>query len=566
MKKQYRQFFKSGVLLLGIGSILAACQTPTGWHKEVGRNINAELKQAGAQTGPGGEVPAEVKAALLPPLELELGRSQAGDLLERRFDLAVNNAPTQQVFMSLVENTPYSMVVDPGIKGRISVKLQNVTVEEALKIIRRTHGYDYRRQGAQFTVYGRGLQTRMYPVNYLNLVRQSTSSTQVSSGQLGSGTSTGDASSTSTSTGGNSVVSVTTSTSVNFWQELGTTLTSMIGNGNGRSIIVNPQANLVIVRAYPKEHALIEDYLHLTQDVINRQVILEAKIIEVNLSSAYQTGINWSKVATSNGTTVTASQVGGGSIFSGTDVTNISGTSLTLDPNSGSFSPTGGTATTAFGGVFAVAAAAGSFSVFLEALKLQGEVQVLSSPRVSTVNNQKAVIKVGADEFFITSVSTSESTSGSTTTSTPSVELSPFFSGIALDVTPQIDKNGNIILHMHPTVSDVTQKNKSFTIQGNAFDLPLALTNIQETDNIVRSNSGQIIVIGGLMKEASTDNSASVPLLGDIPLLGKLFRHKKITRIKKELVILLRPTILNMGQEWNQDIEAARGRAEKILR
>jgi MSHA biogenesis protein MshL len=145
--------------------------------------------------------------------------------------------------------------------------------------------------------------------------------------------------------------------------------------------------------------------------------------------------------------------------------------------------------------------------------------------------------------------------------------LASFFSGIALDVTPQIDEENNILLHIHPAVSNVTQQDKSFAGLGTGgipLTLPLALSAIQESDNMVRAQSGQIIVIGGLMKEGSTDENASVPILGDIPILGNLFKHKKVTRIKKELVILLKPTVINTGQDWGDVTRESQDRIKKI--
>jgi MSHA biogenesis protein MshL len=176
------------------------------------------------------------------------------------------------------------------------------------------------------------------------------------------------------------------------------------------------------------------------------------------------------------------------------------------------------------------------------------------------MNNQKAVIKVGTDSYFVTRQDSTASTvaSGSPTVST---ELSPFFSGIALDVTPQIDESGNITLHIHPSVSEVSEK---LITVASSQTISTALSSVQESDNIVRATSGQIIVIGGLMKEASTDDNASVPLLGDIPLIGNLFKHKKVTRIKRELVILLKPTVINTGQDWSDAAGESHERIKKI--
>ena len=170
--------------------------------------------------------------------------------------------------------------------------------------------------------------------------------------------------------------------------------------------------------------------------------------------------------------------------------------------------------------------------------------QVLSSPRISTVNNQKAVIKVGQDEFFVTEISNTTTTSTGTTTNNPEVELTPFFSGIALDVTPQISESDEIILHIHPSISEVEDQTKTITLGDQRVDLPLALSTIRETDSIVYARSGQVVVLGGLMQNKSVDVNAGTPLLGNLPGVGHLFSQQRNKMVKNELVILLRPIIM----------------------
>ena len=220
-------------------------------------------------------------------------------------------------------------------------------------------------------------------------------------------------------------------------------------------------------------------------------------------------------------------------------------------------SPVSALGTSAFGGVFSVALQSKNFGAFIEMMKTQGEVNVLSSPRISAINNQKAVIKVGGEEFFITSITQNDDndTSNDRTTRTE-VEMQSFFSGIALDVTPQIDENGYINLHLHPTVSDVTQRNKTFIVGDEGFELPLAASSVRETDTVVRARSEQIIVVGGLMKEATVESKAIVPWLGELPLIGRFFRHESVSRVKKELVVLMKPTIADdHGGRW--DVESS---------
>ncbi len=543
--------------------VVAGCTTPSGWRDGTREGIDKTLDEARSSNQ---SVPTDVRKALLPPIEINLPQGRATPL-EPRFDLAVNNAAVRQVFLGIVEGTPYSMVLHPGVGGAITLNLKNVSVPEAMNAIRHVYGYEYRLEGNRFYVLGREMQTRLFMVNYLNLIRRGKSDTRVSGGGIGQRSSSGGVASAPATTGGASgfsSIELQTQSDVDFWKNIELTLKEIVGKEGGRKVIVNQQSGVVVVRAMPEELRVVEEFLGATHASVNRQVVLEAKIIEVELNDRFQAGINWSKISGN----YTASQVGGGTAdLSTTGSTSIAGSIGTLRPGTGSFSPTSpGTLSNAFGGVFTLAATASDFTAFIELLKGQGEVQVLSSPRVSTINNQKAVIKIGGDEFFVTGVSSSTGTTsgGITTTSTPTVDLTSFFSGIVLDVTPQIDENKNIVLHIHPSVSSVTQRDKNFSVSGSAFNLPLALSTIQESDNVVRAQSGQIIIIGGLMKEGTTDENVSVPILGDIPILGNLFRHKKVTRVKKELIILLKPTVIEAGQDWNDALRDSQDRVKKI--
>jgi MSHA biogenesis protein MshL len=464
-----------------------------------------------------------------------------------------------------VEGTPYDVVVHPSVGGAVTLNLKDVTVPEAFSAMRDAYGYEYRREGNRFVILGRELQTRLFDVNYLNLTRKGKSETRAKgSGEIGNRT--GGAGSSATTPGtdqaqdSGSSSSVETTTQSDFWKDLTDALTAIVGNDPGRKVIVNKQTGMVLVRAMPDELRSVENYLGATHASVNRQVVLEAKIIEVELSDRFQTGINWSGV---NGN-YTISQVGGGSPnLSTIGATPVFGGLGKIAPG-GTFAGNAGSATNAFGGVFTVAAVGSDFSAFLELLKAQGDTQVLSSPRVSTVNNQKAIIKVGGDEFFVTGVKSNVTTVGGATQTVPEVTLTSFFSGIVLDVTPQIDAEENIILHIHPSIGTVSERSKSVVIAGDQFTLPTAFSTIEESDNIVRARSSQIIVIGGLMKEGTTDEDDAVPFLGDVPVLGNLFKHKRVTRIKKELVILLKPTIVQLDKDWNNAVGESHERIKKI--
>jgi MSHA biogenesis protein MshL len=256
-----------------------------------------------------------------------------------------------------------------------------------------------------------------------------------------------------------------------------------------------------------------------------------------------------------NSDRIIAGQFGGSTVFD-TGVSNLQGQTDALNP--GNLPDIRSDVASAFGGMFAMSLDIGDFTGFLEFLQTQGDVHVLSSPRVSTVNNQKAVIKVGTDEFFVTDVDSQNNTSTTTTTTnqTVDIQLTPFFSGVALDVIPQISEANVVTLHIHPSVSDVTERIKQINInEANQLTIPLALSTIRESDSIVRARSGQVVVIGGLMQNQTKDTTASVPLLGDLPLVGGLFRHKQQTTHKSELVILLRPIVVDGDKTWVDEVK-----------
>jgi MSHA biogenesis protein MshL len=242
--------------------------------------------------------------------------------------------------------------------------------------------------------------------------------------------------------------------------------------------------------------------------------------------------------------------------------------SIALDS---AFSATLGTAASlasgvgAPGAVFGLALQTSNFAALLTFLETQGGVNVLSSPRVATINNQKAVLKVGTDDFFVTNISTTSTTTGTSTSIAPTITVQPFFSGIALDVTPQIDDNNNIILHVHPQVSQVVERRKVVDLGTlGTFTLPLASSSINETDTIVRVQDGNIVAIGGLMRQESTSDTSQVPGIGDQPGIGALFRQRGRTNAKSELVILLKPTIVHSDRDWQRDLADTRDRIQTL--
>lgn len=420
------------------------------------------------------------------------------------------------------------------------------------------------------------MQTRVFQVNYIVGSRKGSSDTQVNSGSVrnnsingSQGTATSAVSNNSTGSNSTSTLissSISTTSNNDFWGDLNESLNSLIGKDDGRKVIVNTQSGVIVVRAMPAEIRQVEKFLRLMQVNIERQVILEAKILNVQLNNDSQSGVNWSVFGRAGNTSAAVGSVnangslatpGNGDLVNGSLSATASNNVLT------------NAATTSLGGpLFAVALQGANISALLSFLETQGNVEVLSSPRIATINNQKAVLKVGTDEFFVTGVSQNTVASVGATTSSPQVTLQSFFSGISLDVTPQIDKNDNIILHMHPSISQVSTVNKQLTLGGanSQINLPLASSAVSETDSIVRTRDGSVIAIGGLMTEGKTTTRSKVPGLGDLAVVGKAFRQNGEKSNKSELVILLKATVIQGADSWSDDMLASQERIKEMKR
>ncbi|MBC3807571.1 pilus (MSHA type) biogenesis protein MshL [Undibacterium seohonense] len=558
------------ILLLSV----VGCAMPPS-RQETYDLIKSEMNKAAASKVKAAE-PEVVSASLLPSLQSELPPVRKP--LEERFNLSFSNAPAAQFFMGIVAGTPYNMLVHPDVSGNISANLKDVTLFEALDAIRELYGYEYKIEGSRIYVKPLTLQTRVFQINYLSSVRKGSSDIRVTSGsvadaimsnsngnnQTGQQNNSGNAP-TANSTQSVSSSKINTSSNNDFWAELKASLDILAGSGqDGRQVVINPQSGVVVVRAMSDEIRNISAYLKATQLSVDRQVILEAKILEVELNDQYQTGINWASFASLKSSPNSAASLG----FV-TPGTTLSTTRLTTD-GTGINAVTGlnlGAASRAAGSLFGLAFQTANFSALLSFLESQGSVHVLSSPRIATLNNQKAVLKVGKDEFFVTSLKTTPGvvSSAGNTAPTVSVEVQPFFSGVALDVTPQIDDSGNIILHVHPSVSKVSTIEKTVNAgSAGSVVLPLASSVVSETDSIVRGQNGRIVAIGGLMRQSNSDDRSQVPGAGEVPFLGGLFRNTNQISQKRELVILIRPTIVEGDAAWDQDLLESQKRIEEM--
>jgi MSHA biogenesis protein MshL len=555
--------------LTAAAALLSACQSGPA-PRATGTRIEAEMKEALAPR-PAAPVSPRLGAVLLPPLAQDLPKPTA--VPEQRFDLVVANASVPQVFHAIASGSRYSIVLPPGLTGSVSVNLKDVTLRESLDVMREMHGFEYRIDGTRVFIQAATVQTRIYQVAYPSARRTGRSDTKVISGSISSNlASAGGGTGTTVSEGSQ----IATTTDADFWKELETALKVIVGTEAGRSIVLSQHTGTIVARALPRELREIESFLRASRMSIERQVMLEAKIVEVTLREGFESGINWTGLNNGNhrfsvgadpsrvwvpGSIGRAAGIPAGAIVTPVDpsTTPPTITPTTLAQLIASPFASGGS------GALGMAITTGGFNGLLAFLETQGSVHVLSSPRVAAVNNQKAVLRVGTDDFFITNISTTTTASASGSVTTPSITVQPFFSGIALDVTPQIDEDGTVTMHVRPSVSEVSERNRIVNL-GNLgnFTLPLASSNVNETDTVVRVEDGQIVAIGGLMQQRQSDSRDQVPGAGDVPVAGNLFKRSNRAMEKRELVFLIRPTVIRGDAQWRKDIAATDERLRRM--
>ncbi|HCG7597136.1 TPA: pilus (MSHA type) biogenesis protein MshL [Vibrio parahaemolyticus] len=512
---------------------------------EVKQALNESINQANSRALE--EIPSSVEADLMPNLDSNVSSDNG---TSKRFRIQANAVEARSFFASLVKGTEYSVAIHPAVQGNITVNLSDVTLDEVLSVVQNMYGYDVMKSGKVIQVYPAGMRTVTIPVDYLQFKRSGRSLTSIVTGSVTSaGTSNSGGSSDSsdssdsnnsnngndsstTSTGGTRIETITES---DFWPMLQQAVANLIGSGKGQSVVVTPQAGVITVRAFPDDIREVREFLGVSQERMQRQVILEAKILEVTLSDGYQQGINWSNLSASIGN-------------SGSIIVNRPASAL----------PPLDAIGTLLGGQTNVTISDGNFEAVLNFMSTQGDLNVLSSPRITAANNQKSVIKVGTDQYFVTELS-SNAGNGENSNAVPEVELTPFFSGISLDVTPQIDNKGNVFLHVHPAVIEVTEEVKQLNLGGDFqnIQLSLAKSSIRESDSVIRAKDGDVVVIGGLMKQQNVEQVSKVPFLGDVPALGHLFRNTSNVTQKTELVILLKPTVVGVNS-WQKELERSR--------
>lgn len=539
--------------------------------------------------------------ALIPEMSL------SDDLLvpvAERFNVVANNENAKDFFNNLVSGTDYGVTISPQVEGQISINLPNVSIDDVMEVVQEIYGYQITRRDRVYQIQPPGLQTRIFSIDYLNVSRTGNSSASITSGGAGGGAgglsggaagglaggfggatggfggsiggfggSTGGFGGTTGaftgaaggltggavgSAGGGGGGQVSTRTDTDFWTDIKATLEGMLGvesssptqnapaaggsgllaglgavgttarasasrDESGKSVVVQPQVGLIMVTATPAELERVSAYIDRAQDILSREVTIQVQFLEVILNKGFQSAIDFDTFgpggAEEGDNSVT------GSFGAGTEGVTFTGISNPLS----------------------IATNFTDFNAVFRILESRGTTQVLSSPSLKVLNNQKALFQDGDQEFFQTSSGSNVVNTGTSVTESSSNNLQPFFSGISMDITPQISADGTITLHVHPIITTVSEQNKSVGGQ----QVPLARTSVRELDSIIRAQDGRIVILGGLAYERSIDDMAGIPGVNDIPLIGGAFDQRRESTVKSEFIILLRPVIANPQSEQN---------------
>jgi MSHA biogenesis protein MshL len=456
------------------------------------------------------------------------------------------NEELRTVLRGVAEQYGLDYRIHPAVEGRVTTRLRNATLREVLDALVLPHGYTYQLDREVLRVEPARLTNRMFSLDFLSISRVGVGSTVVQRRLGGAATGLRGAGVTGVQTGSQGVpgagADVITSVAVtDLWEDMRVALEGLIfsdvqspeqagiqrqqptgamgGVGgrapqttsrvseDGRRLIVNPMAGSIMVTASPRVLEEVDLYLTTVQTAVQRQVRIEAKFVEVILDRQFEFGIDWGAVQSFGDFRI----------------------ELRSAPATGGLE-------------FRLDRGESAVSAILDALDRQGDVRVLSSPGVSTLNNQRAVFNVTTEEvFFAVTRQPVRDLEGRLLDMTTQVETQPIAVGIVMDVLPQISEDNTITMNVRPMVTTLVRV-EEFSQDGNFARAPVI--DRRELDSMVRVRSGETHVIGGLIQTRQEQLRSGVPVLRHIPGLGLLFTRTRTVERRSELVIFITPTII----------------------
>lgn len=522
------------IVLAGCSQIIPKPYEPSSGHI----NTRADAGQSG--------IPELVQQAPVlpepePPVQLE------------KYTVVVNEVPVNELLFALARDAQINVDIDPAITGKVTLNAVNQTLPQLLDRISRQVNIRYQFKKDDLIISPDNPYFRSYKIDYLNLSRETKTSISTDTGVGGSGAQGGSGGGSSQSS--NASKTEVTSNAINsFWVDLVQNVMAIIGekvSGNTdkmpitENVIPHPETGILTVKATSREHELIQKFIDHAVASANRQVLLQATIVEVTLNNDFQAGIDWSFL---NQNGKAGFNVQSSAINATTPVNALSSFLLKyVDPNPNRNQV---------------------ISATVKLLQEFGDVKVLSSPQIMALNNQTAVLKV-VDNIVYFEVTVQPGVSNSQGPGEPAVDTTaktvPV--GIVMSMTPQINENDSIILQVRPTISRilsyVNDPNPELAKQNVQNPVPQIQT--REMESVLRMNNGQIAVLGGLMQDESNSINTGTPGLAKIPLIGEAFKSRGRTFKKTELVIFLRPIVVR-NPSINNDLNIYKTLLEKNTR
>lgn len=549
--------------------LLAACSSPTIKEPSTAHFTADKTVQAS------GSIPQPITQNLSAPKPRPAPKTET-------YSVIVNNVKVHDLLFALARDAKLNVDIHPGISGYVTLNAIDQTLPQLLSRISKQADMRFEIDGPNLTVMPDTPFLRNYPVDYVNMSRDTTGSVSVTS-QLAGVTTSGSAS-TASGSNNNSTTKIDNKALNHFWETLvqnikdilretdkilpegssetvveqagtqsttgtgaqssgatggrsaqaspslasspnaatlqnaGTTVVKRTTFREAASVIAHPETGIITIRATSRQHEKIQEFLDRVQASARRQVMIEATIVEVLLSNQYQQGIDWNRIATG---------AGWGLGIAGAAINAAS----TIGGNTG--------------GLTTLTYTSDNFTGAIRLLDTFGTTKVLSSPKISVLNNQTAVLKVVDNNVYFT-IKADTSQNQTTTVTTYTTTLNQVPVGFVMNVTPQISAEGQILLNVRPNISrivgTVDDPNPALKLAGVTSPIPVIRT--REMESVLRVQNGNIAVMGGLMEDTLQNKDSAVPGIGQIPLIGELFTQRNDIAAKTELVIFIRPTVI----------------------
>lgn len=502
------------LLYLGLASLVCSCKMfPQKKEMPAGHIQNADIQ---------GTIPRPAKVTPSLPIPTP-------EYKEAVHTVVVNDVPLRELLFSLARDADINLDIDSSLSGKVTLNAVSQPLPAILDRISENHDLRYELKHGILRVQQDLPFLRNYRVDYLNISRTSRANVSVSTQISATGQGAGNEASAGGSANNNSETVVESVSEQNFWETLLKNIGSILGastsaEGDNANIVLNRSAGILAVRATSRQHRDIQTFIDEVQTSSQRQVLIEATIAEVKLSDRYQAGIDWTRIENEIGSTLTVDQTV-------TDIALFDRPTFNVTLND-------------------VDSSGNALQSTLSALETFGDVSVMSSPKVMTMNNQTALLKVVDNiVYFTVDVSIDGGTEGEGRLFTYETEIHTVPVGFVMSVTPYISDQGQVTLNVRPTISRVIGQardpNPAIAEANVISEIPII--QVREVESVLKVSSGDIAVIGGLMQDQVAKNTSGIPFLSRMPILGSLFRYQDDQSDKTELVIFIKPHIISQA-------------------